>query len=78
MFDRFYLPFLALATIAVIALACVWPQGLGARAWGPFGSTPVQQTAAEQAAIQRENAAAARRAKLRQGLPTDDTYSPYQ
>jgi hypothetical protein len=78
MFDRFYLPLLALATTATIVFALVWPQGLGARSWGPFGSTPVQQTAAVQAAIQRENAEAARRAKLRAGLPADESYTTLQ
>lgn len=78
MFDRFYLPFLALAAAGAITLACAWPQGLGARSWGPFGETPVQQTTSEQAAIQRENAAAIKRAKLRAGLPTDDSYTSYQ
>jgi hypothetical protein len=61
MLDRLYLPFLALLTAAAIALSLVWPQGLGARSPGPFGHTPVQQTAAMRAAMQRENDAAQRR-----------------
>ena len=61
MLDRLYLPFLALLTAAAIALSLVWPQGLGARSPGPFGSTPLQQTPEMQAAMKRENDAAARR-----------------
>jgi hypothetical protein len=63
MFDRLYLPFLGLAAAAAIALALVWPQGDGARSWGPFGRTPEQQRPEVQAAMQRENEAAERRAK---------------
>jgi len=61
MLDRLYLPFLAIAAIAVVALAMVWPQGLGDRSPDPFGSTPVQRTPAMQAAMQRETEAAQRR-----------------
>src|SRR5690348_10712051 len=57
MLDRLYLPLLGLATIAAIALSLVWPQGLGARSPGPFGHTPVQQTPAMKAAMDRETAA---------------------
>jgi hypothetical protein len=46
----------------LIALAMVWPQGYGARSPGPFGSTPIQQTAQMKAAMQREHAAAMRQA----------------
>ena len=62
MLDRLYLPLLGLAALAAIALALVWPQGLGARSPGPFGSTPLQQTPAMAAAMQREAEAAQRRA----------------
>jgi hypothetical protein len=62
MLDRLYFPFLILAAMAVIALALVWPQGLGARSPMPFGHTPVQQTAAMQAAMRRETEASVRRA----------------
>ena len=55
------MPALALAAAAAIALSLVWPQGLGARSPGPFGSTPVQQTPAMQAAMKRENDAAVQR-----------------
>ena len=57
MLDRLYLPFLALAAIAAVALAMVWPQGLGDRSPAPFGSTPVQRTPAMQAAMKRETEA---------------------
>ena len=61
MLDRLYLPMLALAAIAAILFAAVWPQGYGDRSPGPFGSTPIQRTPAMQAAMQRETAAAQRR-----------------
>jgi hypothetical protein len=61
MLDRLYMPVLVLAAIAAVALAAVWPQGFGDRSPAPFGSTPVQRTAAMQAKMQRETAAAQRR-----------------
>jgi hypothetical protein len=61
MLDRLYLPFLGLAAIAAVALAMVWPQGLGDRSPAPFGYTPVQRTQAMQAAMKRETEAAQRR-----------------
>jgi hypothetical protein len=61
MLDRLYLPLLGLAAVATIALALVWPQGLGARSPGPFGHTPVQQTPEMKAAMQRETEASQRR-----------------
>lgn len=61
MLDRLYLPFLGLVALAAIALALVWPQGLGARSPGPFGHTPVQQTPAMKAAMERETEASQRR-----------------
>jgi hypothetical protein len=60
MLDRLYLPFLGLAAIAAVALATVWPQGLGDRSPPPFGHTPVQRTPAMQAAMKRETEAAQR------------------
>jgi hypothetical protein len=54
MFDRLFLPALALLAAVVIGLALVWPQGLGARSPGRFGSLPVQQTPQMQAAMKRE------------------------
>ena len=61
MLDRLYLPFLGLAAIAAVALAMVWPQGLGDRSPAPFGHTPVQRTPAMKAAMQRETENAQRR-----------------
>jgi hypothetical protein len=54
MSDRLFYSGLALVATALIALALVWPQGLGARSPGPFGSVPVQQRPEVQAAMSRE------------------------
>ena len=62
MLDRFYLPFLGIAAAAAVALALVWPQGLGDRSPAPFGHEPVQRTAAMQAKMQRQHEAAQQRA----------------
>ncbi len=35
--DRLTLPLMALAALAMIALALVWPQGQGRRSPAPFG-----------------------------------------
>jgi hypothetical protein len=59
--DRFFFPLLALATIAVIALALVWPQGLGERSPAPFGHDVIQRSPEMQAKMRRETAAAQRR-----------------
>lgn len=61
MLDRLYLPLLAVAAIAAIALSLVWPQGLGDRSPAPFGHEPVQRSPAMQAAMKRETEAAIRR-----------------
>ena len=63
MLDRLYLPLLGLAAALAIALAMVWPQGLGARSPAPFGHTPIQQTPQMKAKMQREHDAAQERAK---------------
>ena len=60
MLDRFFLPLIALAAAAVIALALVWPQGLGDRSPPPFGREPVQRTPQMQAAMKRETETAQR------------------
>ena len=60
MLDRFYLPLVALAAIAAIAFAMIWPQGLGDRSLGPLGHEPVQRTPQMQAAMRRETEAAQR------------------
>jgi hypothetical protein len=44
MSDRIFLALMSAACVAMIGLAAVWPQGLGARSPGPFGHIPIQQT----------------------------------
>lgn len=61
MFDRFYLPLLGIAAIAAVALALVWPQGLGDRSPPPFGHEPVLRTAAMQEKMRRQTEAAQKR-----------------
>jgi len=61
MLDRLFMPLLALAALAAIGLAMVWPQGLGDRAPAPFGHTPLQRTPQMQAAMRRETEAAQHR-----------------
>ena len=61
MLDRFYLPLLGLAAIAAVALALVWPQGLGDRSPAPFGHEVTQRTPEMQAAMKRETEAAQKR-----------------
>ena len=58
MLDRLYMPLLGAAAVAAVALALVWPQGLGDRSPAPFGRPPVQRSAEMQAAMRRETAAA--------------------
>ena len=57
MLDRLYLPFLGLAAIAAVALAMVWPQGLGDRSPAPFGHAPVLRTPEMQAKMKAETEA---------------------
>ncbi|HEX7947353.1 MAG TPA: hypothetical protein VF495_22005 [Phenylobacterium sp.] len=61
MLDRFYLPLLGVAAVAAVALALVWPQGLGDRSPAPFGHAPVLRTPEMQAAMRRETEAAQKR-----------------
>jgi hypothetical protein len=35
--DRFALPLLALAAVAMVGLSLLWPQGIGGRSPTPFG-----------------------------------------
>ncbi|WP_312160357.1 hypothetical protein [Phenylobacterium sp.] len=63
MSDRLFFPLAAALALAMVALAAVWPQGLGARSPGPFGHVPVQQTAQAQAAMKRETEASEQRLK---------------
>jgi hypothetical protein len=55
MLDRLFLPALIALTIALVSLAMVWPQGLGDRSPGLFGHTPLQQTPAMKAAMNKES-----------------------
>ncbi|MES2034398.1 MAG: hypothetical protein V4466_09500 [Pseudomonadota bacterium] len=41
--DRIFFPLCLLAAVAMIVLALVWPQGLGAPSPAPFGH-PMEQT----------------------------------
>lgn len=59
--DRFFFPLLALLSAMMIALAMVWPQGLGDRSWGPFGHPPVQRTPEMQARMKAMTEASERR-----------------
>lgn len=52
---------MAALALALVALAAVWPQGLGARSPAPFGHTPVQQTPEAKAALKRQHDAAQQR-----------------
>lgn len=61
MLERLYFPALAIVAAALIALALVWPQGLGARSPAPFGREPVQSSAEYQDAMRRQNEATQRR-----------------
>lgn len=61
MSDRLFFPLIAALFVAMVALAAVWPQGLGDRSPPPFGHTPVQQTAAAKAAMDRETKASEQR-----------------
>ena len=55
--DRILFPIFGLIALAMIGLALVWPQGLGARSPGPFGHMPTQQTEAAKAARARASQA---------------------
>lgn len=61
MLDRFFFPLLGLAAVLTIALALVWPQGIGARSPGPFGHQPVLQTPEMKAAMERQTRASQER-----------------
>jgi len=71
MLDRLYLPLLALAAIAAVAFAAIWPQGYGDRSPAPFGFEPVQRTPAMQAAMKREAQAQQRRGAQARGAVRD-------
>ena len=59
MSDRIFLSLSALAAIFMIALALVYPQGLGKRSPAPFGHVPVYE----------EHAAAAKAGKAKPARP---------
>ncbi|MDP3853956.1 hypothetical protein [Phenylobacterium sp.] len=61
MLNRLFFPALAALALGLVALAMVWPQGLGDRSWGPFGRPPVQRTPEMQAAMKRETEASEQR-----------------
>ena len=61
MLDRLYLPLVGITAVAAVALALVWPQGLGDRSPEPFGHEPVLRTPQMQAAMKRQTEAAQRR-----------------
>ncbi|MCG9917447.1 MAG: hypothetical protein MH112_13970 [Phenylobacterium sp.] len=61
MLDRLFFPLSALAAALIIALALVWPQGIGARSPGPFGHEPILQSPEMQAAMQRQTEASQKR-----------------
>ena len=61
MLDRFFMPVLGLAALAAVALALVWPQGLGDRSPAPFGHEPVERTPEAQAIMKRATEASERR-----------------
>ena len=65
MSDRVFFPAVAAAALIMLALALVWPQGLGTRSPGPFGHTPYLQTTAGRAELQRQADAARKRLGLK-------------
>lgn len=81
MLDRFYMPLLGLAAVGAVALALVWPQGLGDRSPDPFGGEVVQRTPEMQAAMKRETEAAQRRVdQAREAVRNirNDAIAPHQ
>ena len=81
MLDRLFFPLIAALFLAMVALAAVWPQGLGDRSPGPFGHEPVQRTAQVQAAMKRETEASEQRLRSAREAVADmqaRTLSPTQ
>jgi hypothetical protein len=54
--DRVLFPLISVLALAMIGLALVWPQGLGARSPWPFGHAPTQQS--QETKVARARAAA--------------------
>ena len=52
--DRLVFGLFALAAVAIVGFAAIWPQGYGDRSPGPFGHIPIQQTPEMKAALARE------------------------
>lgn len=69
--DRLFFPALVALAILMIAVAMVWPQGLGDQSPGPFGHTPAQQTPAMKAAMKRESEASNQRLDRAKQTVTD-------
>ena len=44
MSDRLLFSLMGVAAVGMVALALVWPQGLGARSPAPFGHAPAPRT----------------------------------
>jgi hypothetical protein len=61
--DVSFFAVMILAAAALVGLAMVWPQGLGDRSPGPFGSLPVQQRPEVQAKMKRQTDQAQMRAR---------------
>lgn len=61
MFDRLFFPAVFAIAFGMVALAAVWPQGLGDRSPAPFGHEPVQRTAEARAAMKRATEASERK-----------------
>jgi hypothetical protein len=81
MSDRFALPLLALLALGLVALALVWPQGLGRRSPGLFGHpvaapapspAPVAPAPAAKSQSPATTAAPAPAGALRGELPAAD------
>ena len=65
MSDRIFLSLSALAAIGMIALALVYPQGLGKRSPAPFGHVPVYEAQAAAAKAGKAKPARPAQAGLR-------------
>jgi hypothetical protein len=81
MLNRLFFPALGIAALLMVALALVWPQGLGDRSPPPFGHIPVQRTPEMRAAMQREHEDAQKRLKQAREAVSDlqtQTVSPTQ
>ncbi len=65
MSDRIFFSMAVLAAVMMVALALVWPQGLGKRSPAPFGHTPAYQAAAEAAKAGKAKPEKPAQAKLR-------------